>query len=201
MHERTFLVERERPIEPALRLLEIAVRLFREAELHDRANVVRRVLQNRVELRDRFLAVADRGVGAAELPARVAIIRMRAKLVAELGDAAIVVARVEVRDFEIALRHLHLRIELESAREGGDGILVHPLVVIEDAEVVVGAGVGAINALRERPQDVAVALGDRRGRGSVAAHSTRTARRITCSDAASGSRRKKPRSSSPSPCR
>ena len=201
VHERALLVERERAIEPALRLLEIAVRLLGQAELHDRADVVRRVLQDRVELRHGFLAVADRGVGAAELPARVAIIRVRAQLVAQLGDAAIVVAGVKVRDLEVALRHLHLRVELERARERGDRVLVHPLVVVEDTEVVVRAGIGAIDALRERPQNVAVALRDRRGRGSVSVHNTRTARRMTWSDAASGNSRKKPRSSSPSPCR
>ncbi len=160
MHERALVVELERALEPALRLFEVAVRLFREAELDDRANVVWSVLQNRVEFRDCVLPVADGGVRTAELPARVAIIRLRAQAIAKLGDPAVVEARVKVRHLEIALRHLHFRVELESARERGDGILVHPLVVIQDAEIVVRAGIRAVDAPSERPQNVAIALGD-----------------------------------------
>ena len=85
---------------------------------------------------------------------------MRAQAIAKLRDATVVETRVKVRHLEVALRHLHLRIELESARERSDRILVHPLVVIQDAEVVVRAGIGAVDAPCERPQDVTIALGD-----------------------------------------
>ena len=47
VHQRALVVERERALEPALCLFEIAVRLLGEPQLHDRSHVVGCVLQDR----------------------------------------------------------------------------------------------------------------------------------------------------------
>ncbi len=200
MDERALGLELPRALEPALRAVEVAARLLGQAELHDGGDVLRVVLEQLGELEHRLAAVAQRGVRAPELPARVAIGGVESQPVLQHRDAPLVVARVEVRDLEIALRHLHLRIELERAREGVDRLLVESLVVVEDAEVVVRPRVRRIDPPGERAQDLPIALG---GEGRLHDHAqpTRTARRMAWSESRSGSRRKKPRSTSPSSLR
>ena len=125
-----------------------------------------------------------------------------AQPVAQLGDAPIVVAGVKVRDLEVALRDLHLRVELERARRTR-----RPP---PRTSPCCSTGRRGCCARRRRSHRCAARTTaecrDRAARSGVADEpfdvtATRTARRITCSDAASGSSRKNPRSSSPSPCR
>ena len=142
-------IERERSGEPPLRRLEIAAPLLREAELDDRPDVVRIEAQQLAELGDGIVHLPEQRIRAAELPAGVAVVGLHAQAVAQLRHAPVVVARVEVRDLEVPLRHLHLGVELERARERGDRLAEQALVVVQDAEVVVGAGVGRVDAFRE----------------------------------------------------
>jgi hypothetical protein len=194
MHERAVRVELARANEPLLGFLEIAAGLLGQAELDDRAEVVRVVAEQLRELGHRLGLLPEQRVGPSQLPAGLAVGGMAAQSLLQLGDAAVVVAGIEVGDLEVALRDLHLLVELERAHERTHRFLVQALVVVEHPEVVVRPRVGRIDPARERSQNLAIAFG---GEGRDHAYATRVARRIACSDATSGRRRKKPRRRSP----
>jgi hypothetical protein len=143
--DRAVRIECERALEPLLRLLETSAGLLGERELHERANVIRVMLEELGELADRFRQLPEQRERSPELPARLAVGWATAEALAQVGDSAVIVPGVEVRDLEVALRDLHLGVELESAHERRRRLGVQSLVVIEDAEVVVRPGVRRID--------------------------------------------------------
>src|SRR5439155_1981171 len=79
VHQRALRIHRQRLIEPALRHLDVADRLLREAELDQRAEIVRVILQQRLELDDGVGVSPQQRVRAAQLPPRFALARARAQ--------------------------------------------------------------------------------------------------------------------------
>ena len=59
-------------------------------------------------------------------------------------------------DFEVALGDRHLGIQLDGDAEPVDRLLDQPLLEIEYAEVVVGPGIGTIDAVGEGAKDLGV---------------------------------------------
>jgi len=191
-------IEREGALQVAERAVQIPVGAFGEAELDERADVVGVIPKQRLELARGVGRLAEQRVRPPELPPRVAVCWLESQPLLQLRDALVVVAGVEVGDLEVALRDLHLLVELERAHERADGFLVQPLVVVQHPEVVVRPGVRRIDPPGERPQHFTVAFRgeSRHDHGGWFRYATRTARRMACSDAGSGSNRKKPRSRS-----
>ncbi len=129
-------------------------------QLDQGGDVIGVALEQGLELGDCLAVMAQRGVGAGQLPARVAVVGTAPEPLVQLGDPAVVVAVGVVGDLEVGLRDLHLGVELEGAQELGDGLGHQPLLVVQDAEVVVGPGVGRIDAAGERAEDGEIALGE-----------------------------------------
>ena len=186
-----------RALQPALGEVEVAPGRLDQRQVQHRAHVARIVAHHRTEHLDRLSHVAQHGVGAPQFPTHAWVARPLVQLPAELLHPRVEVAAREVGDLQVALGDGHARIEFERARELHHRIRRHSPVVVQDAEVVVRARVTGINSVRERSQDLAIALGREHGSHR---QPSRTALRMACSDATSGNIRKKPRRRSPTSC-
>ncbi len=153
--------------EAAAGSLDATARLLGQAKVYQGGNIGGCAGEQFLEGLRRQVVPAQARVGAAQLPACLAIVGHAAQALLQLGHAAVVEAALAVGQLEVVLRHLHARVDLERAREGGDRLADHALLVVEDPEVVVRAGVGRVDATRERPEDGEVAIGGRRTRHRV----------------------------------
>ena len=146
------------PGQPLAGEIEVAARLLGQAELEHGGDVVGIPREEGLEFGDRLGVAPQSGVGAAQFPASVPILRLPAHPLPEVHDPAVVVPALAIGDVEIGLRDLHPRIELERANERRDRLFYQTLLVVEDPEVVVGAGVGGVDAAGKGAQDCEVAL-------------------------------------------